>query len=164
MLNQRFYYIAGLLLNALLLSFYTVQTFTPHVPCLTDTGMNVTKGFEFAFKLGFYACVADFVNAAFFEFYIRQRNHVEMDEHGFVSKTTQAFETVYAVMEWVFRGLYIIVSLLQAMIMTSKTGQHCINETLVLQEEGHWLKWLIIVQVVKIVMLSVWHILLNHKS
>lgn len=126
--------------------------------------MNVTKGFEFAFKLGFYACVADFVNAAFFEFYIRQRHHIEMEEHGFVSKTTQAFETIYAVMEWVFRGFYIIVSFLQAMIMSSKTGNYCINELGVLADEGHWLKWLIIVQVFKIVILSVWHILLNHKS
>ena len=126
--------------------------------------MNVTKGFEFAFKLGFYACVADFVNATFFEFYIRQRNHVELEEHGFVTKTTLAFETVYAVMEWVFRGLYVLVSLLQAMIMSSRTGDYCINELGVLQEEGFWLKWLIIVQVFKIVSLSIWHILLNRKK
>ena len=78
-LNQRIYYIAGLLFNALLLSFYTVMAFTPHIPCLTMTGSNVTKGFEFAFKLGFFATAADFVNAAFFEFYVRQRNHFEME-------------------------------------------------------------------------------------
>ena len=70
---------AGLLLNAALLSCYTVMAFTPHVPCLTDSGTNVTKGFEFAFKLGFYATVADFINAAFLEFYIRQRHHVETE-------------------------------------------------------------------------------------
>jgi hypothetical protein len=151
-------------LNALLLSFYTVQAFTPHTPCLTATGSNVTKGFEFAFKLGFYAAAADFVNAAFFEFYIRQRNHIEMEAHGFVSKTTQTMETVYAVMEWVFRGLYILVSLLQAMIRNSSTGDYCINETGVLHEEGAWLKWLILVQVFKIVMLSIWHVLLNRKK
>ena len=70
-LNQRIYYIAGLLFNALLLSFYTVMAFTPHVPCLTPTHANVTKGFEFAFKLGFFATSADFINAGIFEFYIR---------------------------------------------------------------------------------------------
>ena len=33
-LNQRIYYCAGLLFNGLLLSFYSVMTFTEHVPCL----------------------------------------------------------------------------------------------------------------------------------
>ena len=70
-LNQRLYYIAGLLLNALLLSLYTVMAFTSHTPCLTPTGSNVTKGYEFAFKLGFFVTSADFINAAFFEFYVR---------------------------------------------------------------------------------------------
>ena len=126
-LNQRCYYIAGLLLNALLLSFYTVQTFTPHVPCRTLTGSNVTKGFEFAFKLGFYAAAADFINAAFFEFYIRQRTHIEIQNFGQVTKTTQALETVYAVMEWVFRAIYILLTILQAIIRNSETGDYCIN-------------------------------------
>lgn len=48
--------------------------------------------------------------------------------------------------------------------MTSKTGNYCINEEGTLKEEGFWLKWLIIVQVFKIVMLSVWHVLLNRKK
>lgn len=73
-------------------------------------------------------------------------------------------ETIYAVMEWVFRGLFILVSLLQMMIMGSATGQYCIKEQGVLQEEGLWLRWLIVVQVSKIVLLSVWHILLNRKK
>ena len=77
-LNQRCYYICGLVSNALLLSFYTVMAFTPHIPCFTPTGSDVTKGFQFAFRLGFFALAADFVNSAFFEFYIRQRNHMEM--------------------------------------------------------------------------------------
>lgn len=73
-------------------------------------------------------------------------------------------ETIYAVMEWVFRGLFILVSLLQILIMSSHTGQYCIKEQGVLREEGHWLLWLIIVQVSKIVFLSAWHILLNRKK
>ena len=154
----------GLLLNALLLSLYTVMAFTAHVPCLGPRGSNVTKGFEFCFKLGFYACAADFINAAFFEFYIRQRNHVEMSAHGFVSRTTQTLETVYAVMEWAFRAFYILISMLQSIIRNSDTGNFCINEAGVLYEEGQWLRWLIIMQVFKIILLSVWHVLLNRKK
>ena len=111
-LNQRLYYIAGLLLNALLLSLYTVMAFTPHIPCLTPTGSNVTKGYEFAFRLGFFATSADFINAAFFEFYVRQRNHAEIEARGFVTSTTQTMEIIYAVMEWVFRGLTVLISVL----------------------------------------------------
>ena len=61
-----------MIINAGLLSSYTVMAFTPHQDCITSDGvMNVTKGFEFAFKLGFYVISADFLNAAFLEFYIR---------------------------------------------------------------------------------------------
>jgi len=164
MLNQRFYYITGLLLNALLLSFYTVMAFTPHIACLTSTGTNVTKGFEFCFKLGFFATVADFINAAFFEFYIRQRNHAEKERYGYITKGTLTLETIYAVMEWVFRALCLLVALLQLMIRNSNTGNYCINDVKLLYSEGQWLLWLIIVSTFKILLLSAWHLFLNTRS
>ena len=67
-------------------------------------------------------------------------------------------------MEWVFRAIWIFVSLLQAMIKTSTTGQYCIHEVGILEEEGHWLYWLIIFQTVKIGILSAWHLALNERS
>ena len=89
------------------------MAFTPHAHCETPTGFNVTKGFEFCFKLGFYATAADFLNSSFFEFYVRQLNHADMQKYGYASAKTQTLETVYAVMEWVFRGLFILVTALQ---------------------------------------------------
>lgn len=89
---------------------------------------------------------------------------MEQEKLGYISSATQTFETVYAVMEWVFRFLLILVSLLQAMIRGSATGQYCTHETELLKEEGEWLGWLIVVQTVKIVMMSVWHVLLNRKK
>lgn len=124
----------------------------------------MTKGFEFAFKLGFFALAADFVNSAFFEFYIRSRNYIELEKKGYVSAATLTLETVYAVMEWVFRGLVCLVSLLQILIRTSATGKYCIHETGVLSQEGTWLKLLIIAQLSKVVFMSVWHIILNRKK
>ena len=126
-LNQRLYYVAGLVLNALLLSFYAVMAFTPHAHCETPTGFNVTKGFEFSFKLGFYATAADFINSSFFEFYVRQRNHTDMQKYGHVSAKTQTLETVYAVMEWVFRGLFVLVTILQLLVRCSATGRYCVH-------------------------------------
>lgn len=61
------------------------MAFAEHEPCLTATGMNITKGFEFAFRLGFYATLADFINAAFLEFYLRQRHTFERNKLGFVT-------------------------------------------------------------------------------
>lgn len=163
-LNQRFYYIVGLFVNALLISFYTVMAFVPHIPCLTPTGANATKGFEFAFKLGFFSLAADFTNSAFFEFYVRTRNNAEMEKKGFVTPMTLTLETVYAVMEWVFRGLICLVSLLQFLIRRSQTGQYCIEGTGVLKDEGKWLKALICAQLTKVLLFSIWHIALNHKK
>ena len=33
-----------------------------------------------------------------------------------------------------------------------------------LNEEGQWLKWLVIAQVIKIIVFSLWHILLNRRK
>lgn len=163
-LNQRIYYIVSLVLNALILSFYATMAFTPHVPCLTPTGANITKGFEFAFKLGFFAIAADFTNQSFLEFYIRQRNFHDQQKTGFVSAATLTLETVHSVMEWVFRGLILSVSLFQTIIRLSATARYCINEVDTLKEEGKWLEWLIIAQIAKVLVLSFWHILLNKRK
>jgi len=61
------------------------MAFSTHEVCLNAVGLNITKGFDFAFRLGFYATLADFLNAAFFEFYIRHRNLLERDKLGFVT-------------------------------------------------------------------------------
>ena len=87
-----------------------------------------------------------------------------MQKMGYLTATTQTLETVYAVMEWVFRGMICLVSLLQILILTSATGKYCIHELEVLYQEGTWLKWLIIVQLGKVFVFSTWHILLNRKK
>ena len=90
---------------------------------------------------------------------------MEMQRLGYISPTTQTFETVYAVMEWVFRSLFILVSILQGIIRGSSTGQYCIHEAdQLLKEEGKWLGWLIVVQSVKIITMSAWHIVLNRRN
>ena len=53
---------------------------------------------------------------------------MEMQKLGYTTPATQTFETVYAVMEWVFRLLFVLVCLLQAIIRSSSTGKYCINE------------------------------------
>lgn len=81
-LNQRLFYISNLVCNGLILSFYAVMAFTPHYPCLTASGSNITKGFEFAFKAGFALHFADFCNSGFFDFFIRQKISGDMENYG----------------------------------------------------------------------------------
>ena len=108
------------------------MAFTPHYPCLTASGTNVTKGFEFAFKLGFFVHAADFLNIGFLDYYIRYRRNDELDNRGVVLSMTLLLETVYFVMEWGFRSVIFLVTILQMMIHQSTTGQYCIHKTKVL--------------------------------
>ena len=67
-------------------------------------------------------------------------------------------------MEWVFRAIFLLVSILQALVRTSTSGQYCIHEIGVLELEGDWLYWLIWFQLFKIAVLSAWHIVLNKRQ
>ena len=80
-----------------------------------------------------------------------------------MTAATQTLETVYAVLEWVFRALFILVTILQMIIRGSSTGLYCRDEVGLLREEGNWLGWLIGVQIVKVFVMSVWHLVLNRR-
>ena len=110
--NSKVYYVCNLLINGLILSFYAVMAFTPHYPCLTASGTNVTKGFEFAFRLGFFVHAADFTNIGFFDYYIRSRVEKDIENRGIVLSQTLMLETVYFVMEWGFRSIIFLVTIL----------------------------------------------------
>ena len=163
-LNQRLYYISSLLTNAALLSFYTVMSFTHHVPCLDDIGMNITRGFEFAFRLGFAMTVADIINSSFVEFYIRQRHYHDLVKNGNLSNVTASLETLQSHLEWYFRFLTCFVSLLQTIIRSSKSAKECVNKSETLKVENMWLKWLVVAQLVKVCIFAVWHYHLNRRK
>lgn len=134
------------------------MAFTPHYPCLTATGSNITKGFEFAFKVGFFVHAVDFLNTGIFDFVIRNRTFKEMQTRGMVLNFTVMLETTYLVLEWTFRGAVLLVSIFQIMIRQSTSGQYCIHKTKVLHMEGTWLLCLLLVQVFKLGLLTVWHL------
>lgn len=87
-----------------------------------------------------------------------------MEQLGFVTVLTQVLETMYIVIEWAFRAFGILATLLQFMIRNSHTGRFCIHDAKVLAVEGECLRWLIIIQSIKIVVLSVWHLILNRAK
>ena len=79
---------------------------------MSESGkINATKSIELAFRLGFGATVLDFLNSAIFEFYIRQKTHYEKNRLGHVTGQTEKLATYYAILEWVFRGMIVLISL-----------------------------------------------------
>ena len=65
------YYLISLIYNAGLLSFYAVQTFAIHHPCLTKGGKNITNSFENAFMVGFVVVTADAIISNYLYIYFR---------------------------------------------------------------------------------------------
>ena len=58
------YYIANLITNFFLLSYYIVIVASHHLPCKTKSGYNITQNFDFVFVLGLVIVSADFFNSA----------------------------------------------------------------------------------------------------
>jgi len=134
----------GMLFNAFLLSFYSVMVFTSHDQCQSKKGKaNVTKFIQIAFIAGFMITSLDFINSAFFEFYIRMRTHREKTTFGYIHDKTERFALQYAVLEWVLRAIMVLVSFAQLAIRKLSASEYCISETKDLELEGTWLSWLI---------------------
>ena len=110
--SQKVYYISNLILGSLILSFYAVMAFTEHYPCLTKSGTNISKGFQLAFKLGFFIHIADFANIGIFDYLIRLMVNADIEAKGIVMSKTIMMETVYYVMEWGFRCAILLVTIL----------------------------------------------------
>ena len=56
------YFSCYLVCNVLLLGLYANQVFSEHNTCMTKSGIDVTKSFEFAFSLGFTVLAIDGFN------------------------------------------------------------------------------------------------------
>ena len=83
-----------MLLNAFLLSFYSVMTFSEHKPCTSESGMtNVTKTIHFAFILGFILTVTDFLNSVFFQLLVLHKTSTEKASYGYITEATEKMAT-----------------------------------------------------------------------
>ena len=82
------YYFFNLAFNVLLLAFYAVMVVTPHYPCLTRGGHNITDRFQIAFTLGLCILFGDFVNSSIVSLLFRFRKQREEDQFGVSSPFT----------------------------------------------------------------------------
>ena len=77
------YFLTGLILNMLLISFYVVVVFMEHPKCMSKSGKtNVTAQIDLIFYIGFGSVVIDFMHSFFGENYTRLRSYSERVKFG----------------------------------------------------------------------------------
>ena len=155
------YYAASLLLNACLIAFYAVQVFATHPSCVTQGGTNITHGFNFAFTTGLVLAVLEAINTNVCGILARLRVQKDEERLGEVRTSTRHCSLVTNYADWGFRASAVGISLLQYMILRSKTGVYCSDQLQVLAPEKEWLSWLISFQLAKAVALSAWDLKLK---
>ena len=110
LLNQKVFYVAQLIANAFLLSFYAVLVFAPHEACIgPGNGYNITRTFVIMFNVGFVWHLLDLLNSGVFELYLRQRMVGDLNERGLVMTNTYRFQCVYLCIEWSLRAFGVLV-------------------------------------------------------
>ena len=114
------YYIAHLLLNALLMSLYTVQVAANHSLCITRSGLDVTEYFDFTFYMGFFLLLAEFINAHVLCIYFRSQVQIA------VSKNTLITANVSENVDSCFKVATLFISFLQYRIKNSHQVKMCI--------------------------------------
>lgn len=133
-----------LLVNAILITLYLVQTFSAHHPCLVRSGYNITNKFVNAFGAGFAVLLADAFNSNVLIYYFRFKEQYEENKFGIVTRATRRLTLACRYTEWALRASIMCVSLIQLLLLQSKTGVYCIHQLGVLGLEGKWISYLIV--------------------
>ena len=66
--------------------------------------------------------------------------------------------------EWIVRVSFICVSIFQFLIITSRTGKYCANTLGLLSLESNWILTLVTVQLLKVIVFSLWQLMLHSKD
>ena len=161
--NNLNYFIAGVLLNGLLFSFYIVMVFSEHPECMNSSGrVNVTNKFIIFFQIGFIAIIIDMGLSVCYETTVRVQSYFDNDRHEYFSKKTLLHQEFFHILTWVMRGFWTIITLLQFANLTLKSSEECTKmEFGGLRVEKEFFEYLIKFQLVKLVVLSSWHLILN---
>ena len=105
------YYIANLLANMFLLSFYVIQVFgIDHQSCKTKSGHDIAEHFYVMFNAGFIILAIETLNSSipyiFFRFKIQQRKHESL-----LLKEHEMYAHICEILEWLFRILMLAMSI-----------------------------------------------------
>ena len=157
--NYLSYYASHLSSNALMLSFYTVQTFTSSPECLVPSGTNMTKWFEAAFKGGWILTLISFL---FFTFIdpINRKTRLKYVPGRRVYKSDGVTMLLSFVFEVLIRMALYFASILQFVLLMTGASRYCTDVMNVLKPEGHWLFILASAQVISNTVFAVWKIFL----
>ena len=131
----------------MLLPFYVVQVALVHPPCTTHTGHNVSKSYDYSFKLGLVILVIDVVNTHANGLYLFHADKMESRMPNGNWSMTHKLLNYTGYIEFIMWGATIVVSIKQAVLNLSSNGSYCVNHVLI--KERDQMTILIILQVVK---------------
>ena len=69
-----------------MISLYTVQAFSDHEKCVTESGYSITISYEIAFRLGLGVIVAETVNTNILGIYLKFLQRREMKKQGYIQQ------------------------------------------------------------------------------
>ena len=158
-----YYYVCALILNAVMVSLYSVQSFTSSPACMSaGSTSNITVNFEHLFFGGFVLHIINFTYYAFGEpiarqFFLNARSREPNKALNFYLISTAIFEVM-------LRVLMVVLTALELILVLSKYGRMCVYTTGILLKEGNWLLSLALSQLVLMVALAIWKADVHQKD
>ena len=159
------YYIISLLLNVLLIALYSVQTFTKHEDCYTQSGINILHDITLAFRIGLIVIVVDTIHSNIISVYIRYGKDSLLQ--GRWTNMESSFALYSGIIEWAIKGTILVVAALQYYMLKSRRTRSCVEENAVYEFESSWLLILIKLKLTKVVLSSIYLItctMLNNRE
>ena len=117
-------------------------------------GHDITKKFEISFTLGMLVLIADVINSTFLSIYFRAA-HFDAE-----TKTTSCMVMTTFSIEWILRIVLLGACVIQYKTINSPFGRHCMNKVRILALEGVWLLALIRLQIIAVVVFTIWQLIL----
>ena len=148
------FYVTCLVCNVMLIALYAVQVYSPHQTCIVN-GKNITHHFDLAFRLGFAILIADFFNLNVVSLLTPSADQDLGHSSSFNERQTVAI-TRSVVLDWLIKGLTLVVSGLQYLVVSSKKSLFCSQTMDTLEFESKWLAALVVAQLIKTTAVTLW--------
>ena len=109
--------------------------------------------------------MAELINTNMFGIYYRSKIQQEIRFDGVAAqKRTLKQSLISTYIEWTIRGIAVLVSIFQFLIITSRSSLYCAYTMGLLKFESQWLQMLVTIQLLKVVIFSLWQIKLINED
>ena len=149
----------------LLIALYSVQTFTKHEDCYTQSGINIVHDITLAFRIGLIVIVVDTIHSNIISVYIRYGKDRLLKSQQ--TNMESSFALYSGIIEWAIKGAILVVASLQYYMLMSRRTRSCVEKDAVYEFESSWLLILIKLKLTKVVLSTIYLIactMLNYRE